>query len=81
MPIEELQSLALMLGRSLWVRWFAFLNYPFDPQLMGLSLIETVNGKMESFKGGDRLQQDLSRRGFAWNDDLRMWTIERKERG
>ena len=80
MSIEEVQRLALMLSRSMWVRWFANLNYPFEPQLMGLMLADGCNGQVGIVKGGDMLAGELTRLGFAWNDDLRMWTILRAER-
>ena len=39
MTLARLQSIVLRLGNQLFVRHYCWLNYPHEPQLMGIELI------------------------------------------
>ena len=39
MTLERLQGIVLRLGNQMFVRHYLWLNYPNDPQMMGIELI------------------------------------------
>ena len=46
MTLERFQAVVLRLGNQMFVRHYLWLNYPNDPQLMGIELIgQAPNGK------------------------------------
>lgn len=46
MTLEKLQAIVLRLGNQMFVRHYLWINYPNDPQMMGIELIgQGPNGK------------------------------------
>lgn len=68
MTIEQLQWIVIKLSNQEMVRWYAWLNYPNDPQLMGIELLRRTS---------DMLAIELSSKGFVLNDTTGIWTIVR----
>ena len=42
MTLEDLQRIALRLGNQMFVRHYYWLNYPNDPQLMGIQFPQSI---------------------------------------
>jgi hypothetical protein len=72
--IRELQRIALRLSNQMFVRHFMWLNYPNDPQVMGIMLRDP-----DVTAGDDMLQKEMLRLGFRWNPELSMYAVERRE--
>lgn len=46
MTLQQFQATVLKLGNQIFVRHYLWLNYPFDPQIMGIEMIgQAPNGK------------------------------------
>lgn len=69
MTIERFQSTVLRVGNQLFTRHFLWLNYPHDPQLMGLAYKSEVDER--------RLDAELVALGFHWHAGFQAWVIER----
>lgn len=70
MTMQRFQSIVLRLGNQGFVRHYYWLNYPNDPQLMGIQFPADINGM---------LAKELADAGFVWNEGLKVWTVERTE--
>jgi hypothetical protein len=68
MTVQELQRIVLHIGNQMFVRYYLWLNYPNDPQLMGIQPL-----------GIHMLGKELEELGFTWRDDLKLFAIERTE--
>ncbi len=71
MTLERLQGIILRLGNQMFVRHYLWLNYPNDPQMMGIELIG------QAPKG--RLAAELIELGFVFNAKDGVWEIERSQ--
>lgn len=69
MTIQELQRVVLRLANQMLVRYYLWLNYPNESQLMGIQ-IQTAN---------TALIEELRALGFRWHEGLMLWVVERKQ--
>lgn len=77
MTMERFQGIVLRLSNQMLLRWYAWLNYPNDPQIFGLQ----CHSISEASGFGKQLRAELERLGFVWNQAHELWTIERTEGG
>ena len=73
MPLADFQRLVLRLANQAFVRYALWLNYPNDPQLMGIDF----GGNPESVN--TMLREELTRLGLAIDPRFKMWTVERTD--
>lgn len=80
MTIDYLQGIVRRLANQMPVRYYLWLNYPQDPQLMGIELFGP-NGKggWNSIKGEFMLEREMLVSGFGWDGARKMWTAPRHE--
>lgn len=71
--MSELERIVLHLSNSRPTRWFKWLNYPNNPQLMGIAWI-TKTPDDERF-----LYEALQEQGFKYDPQFGCFTIERME--
>lgn len=75
MTMQRFQSTVRVLSNSMFVRWYACLNYPYEPQVLGIQFQDAEHTNV-------RLMQDLREAGFT--QDPRwpgIWVVERTEDG
>lgn len=75
MTIQRFQNIVLRLGNQMFVRHYLWLNYPNDPQLMGLEHREYMRG----YRPSGRLATELKAEGFQFNEQIGIWTVGREE--
>ena len=69
MNIQELQRIVIAISNKYYVRWFAWYNYPYKPQLMAIKIIDHDNSCIE-------LPELVLMHGFKQGDEF-IYTIEK----
>lgn len=69
MTIQRFQSIVLKLGNKMFVRHYLWLNYPNDPQMIGIQFTQDILGS--------RLATEISELGFRYDAADQIWKIER----
>lgn len=71
MTLQRFQGIVLKLSNQMFVRHYLWLNYPLDPQLMGLQF----SGERDI----NRLKDELMELGIGFDEDRAMWTVKRTD--
>lgn len=74
MTIQRFQATVLKLSNQTFVRHYPWLNYPYDPQLMGIEF--AYDSKLEC---QPLLRDEIVSLGFAMRKTDWIWAIERSE--
>ena len=69
MTLEKLESIVLRLANQTHVRYYKWLNYPNEPQIMGIQLQE---------EPGKILKQEFYQLGLRYQIRFNVWTVERE---
>ena len=78
MTLQRFQGIVLKLGNQMFVRHYLCINYPNDPQSMGIELLRPAQSEY-GLECSARLTVELTELGFAFNESLSIWTIDRSE--
>jgi hypothetical protein len=72
--MERFQSTVRILSNQMFVRWYACLNFPQKPQLLGFQTKPTI--PLTS-----RLAKELFEQGYGYRGETGMWVAERADEG